>query len=583
MDTPEKNQSFPRLMATTEQFRSTKASASTNGGDAKLPTNQISSDLRLENKAFVAVNSMDQKHLPSSRQVAALNNESANFHPSPDATAFHALSGGNESSGSDPPKTLVCFNCGKLGHKAADCRLARSHGASTRWHKRETLISQSRQHSLEEALGAADAKIEILKEKKETPPLPSIQVSSEVKAVDFDLTLPVHAFTVYSRPLGVFSSMLADMDGNHIEDSDGNCVQSAHMWQFVQKEIMDTKLDQRPVQYMGYETYKKDANLQIWSIERNRRFASFATMWRTGKTMSLHYDRVVVSMTMIMNMISRDGVATLLSATDEFIRSRYDIIATSVNIPQVAGLKENTILFLRDYCQYVCAQHHFLSFDDLPVFQERLLDVNDTGSPMGTDVGISNPWAGLSLLGLVSGLETSIEFIVSIFLVYLLGVMLRGPFCLVQTLMTNVRFKVASPSELVVRYLLLIMLLFVGFVVSFAGGFIATFGRSALTLMSVLLNGLITVATLTGELARYSRNLLAPVAYFVPYISNVKVLLSGSHIIVLVVLIRRLAPLILDQMHLRQLVVQYLQRLSARSINYHRLSNMCQWLIGLDT
>lgn len=585
---------YPTMATTQKITESCKAIGPTNGGAPKLRSILKSTDLRDDSKD---TSLMDFKHLPhivtgSLTQVPTPVCEvkevkhvqiDPNFSHTPAAIVQVVSGDGNESVGAKTENSQIrCYSCGELGHKANHChRSQRSHAPHTRWQKNTLLVSQSKQHCLEEALGAADAKIESLRDKIAQPP-PSIQVSSDVKSVDFDITLPCHAFTVYSQPLGLLASMLADLDGNHIEDQQGNNVQQAHMWKFVSKLPMDVKLDQRPVQYLGFETYKRDANLQVWDVERNRRFASFATMWKTGRTMSVHTVRCTVSMTMVMNMISRDGVRLICSADNEFLRARYDIIATSVNIPQLAGLKENTLDFVRDYAQYISNENHMFKHDDLPYFHTRLLDETDTELPTGIDDGKSSPWVASNPFDVMSGLGTNIVFITSIFLVYLLGLMLKGPFYLARTLMINVRYREASPSELVVRFLALIALSFVGFVVLFVGGYIVIFARFLLTLTLVSINGLLTLAILTGELTKYSGNLLKPVAYFAQYTLSVRASLSVSHIIVGVVVTRKLVPLILDQMHLRPLVVRYLLQLRQRSIILAHLSSMFQWLIGLD-
>lgn len=582
-------------MATTQQItESRQAIGPTNGGAPKLQSILKSTGLRDDNKTpmdtdvkhSLSILTSDVKFVPTPL-CGGVETKHARFDPvfslTPAAIVRSVSGDGKESAGATSENSQIrCFSCGKLGHKANHCDVShRNHNPHTRWQKNSLLVSQSKQHCLEEALGKADATIETLRDKVK-PPLPNVQVSSDVKAVDFDLTLPNHAFTVYSKPLGLLASLLADLDGNHIEDQQGNNVQQAHMWMFVEKQDMDTKLDQRPVQYLGFETYKRDANLQVWDVERNRRFASFSTIWKTQRTMSTHTVRGIVSMTMVMNMISRDGVRLLSSADEEFLRARYDIIATSVNIPQLAGLKEFTLDFLRDYCQYVSNEQHMYKHDDLPYFHTRLLDANDTELPTGIEDGKSSPWVTSSPLDVTSGLGTSIVFITSIFLVYLLGLMLKGPFYLAQTLMISVRYREASPSVLVVRFLTLIGLSFVGFVVLFVGGYIVIFARFLLTLMCLSINGLLTLAILTGEVTRFSGSLLRPAGHFAQSILSVRASLNVSHIIVAIVILRKLGPLILDQMHLRQLVVQYLQRLRERSIICRLLSNTFQWLIGLD-
>lgn len=493
----------------------------------------------------------------------------------------------------DSPGQVRCWNCGQCGHKANDCKSPSKYGkhasgapkgpSQPRWQKKTALVAQSKQRTMEEALGAADAKIETLKDKlEEKKAIPNVPIVSEVKAVDFKLDLKLKDFEVFSQPLGLIASSLSDLDGNHIEDENGNNVLQHHRWMYVQDVEMDTKLDQRPVQYLGFETYKTDANLQIWHVSRRRRYANFRTVWRTGATTATQDDGVCVSMTMVANMIARDGVRLLLSATDEFLRSRYDIISTSVNIPQEAGIKENTITFLRDYCQFVCRAHHMLPDEDIPYFHTRLLDLSLTELPTGTDGGKSNPWVTSNLFVLMSDFGTSIVSITWIFLVFLLGLMLRGPFSRAQTLMTSVRSSEASPKELVVRCLKLIGCCFVGFGRLYAVLITAILLRWTPILMYLCATGYQIASILFGALSRYSESFCSPVASLARATLSVSLSLSVSHIIVVVWLSRKLVPLILDQTRLRPSVDQFLQRLSARSTSCSHLSSMCRWLIGLD-
>lgn len=474
----------------------------------------------------------------------------------------------------------LCTKCGKPGHKAYQCRLSRSR-LPTKWHKRQTLVSQSRQHALEEMLGAADAKVERMQEEKDA--LPDKPVDTNVKAVDFPINLPFTAFTVYSEPLGYFAGMISDLDGNHLEDQAGNPVLRAYTWKHISNDPMEVNLDQRPVQFMGFETYKKDANIQTWQVERAWRMSNVRSVLRTGKTMATHVDRIQLSMTMVSNMIARDGVRRILSASDEFVEARYDIISTSVNIPQLPGIKENTITFLRDLCQHYSSERHLLPFDDVPHFHVRLLAESATVLPMAIDGGKSQPWVVSNPFAIMSGFATSIVSITWIFLVLALDAMWKGPFSLARTLTINVRYTEASPSGLVVNYLKFISLCFVSFVLSLGVGLTNILYLCLPILIPVLTIGWPILRILLGVQAKLLASTSSVAVSLLLDILNVRALLNVRVITAVVVLSRKLVPLILGRMHLRPLVDQYLLRLRNRFINYPRLLNTCLWPIGLDT